>query len=280
MRFLRFIGYTTGVIFLLSSELFAGGSDPDAMCIAFHCGGALAGCTMNSNCNKVLTCVKGCNSPDPVAKQRCQIICSESSSPSPQYDNLVSCMVGQGCLPAKKPFVCDRPKNEAALQLLTLADLEGNWRVVRGLSASYDCWSCQRLTFSASTAHVSRYDYEYIVKAPRKTTIGCQVSDLLRPDADEESSLPGRLRVDYTVHGMKGRDDWYVLGYTGDYALIYYCGESAMDSYRGAVVMSRSSSSAMPDDVKELFDKALMEAGLTRPPAMADFCTPDDTLCR
>lgn len=261
------------------SSLAKGNSDPSVLCIAFQCGGPLARCKMNRACNDALGCVRSCKSEDPVERQRCQIICAESTA-SPQYDRLVGCMLDKGCLPKKQPYACATPRNRQALAPVTLKDLDGSWRVIRGLSPAYDCWSCQKMSFARRAPNLSDYRYEYVVRHPRPASIACQVEGIREGDAQEPT--PGRFLVTYTAHNVPGKDDWYVLGYTGDYALIYYCGDSAMDSYRGAVVMARAAAGVtdeLPDEVKSQFEMALKAADIDLPIGLGDFCTPDNSRC-
>ena len=86
--------------------------------------------------------------------------------------------------------------------------------------------------------------------------------------------------MNYDAYGMPGEDDWYVLSYPHpDYALIYYCGSSTMDAYRGGVVIGRSANTDIPIDILEEFEEALANAGLSTAPTLDDFCIPDNSGC-
>ena len=134
------------------------------------------------------------------------------------------------------------------------------------------------MTFSPTEANQSRYDYDYIASAPRVSHIACNVSQIA--DSSTAALLPGRFAVQYKAHGITGSDDWYVLSHpTGDFALIYYCGSSVTDEYRGAVAISRRPDGAIPEPVAAEFEKALKAADLPTSLSLDDFCTPDNSAC-
>ena len=261
------------------SNFVSDSTDPNVMCIALHCGTKLFACETTQACKGALQCVRTCKNADPVEKQRCQIICTEAN-PSPRYDDLVACMVNNQCMPTKKPAVCARPRNREALAPVTLGDLDGSWYVIRGLSRTYDCWSCQKMSFTRTNGNLSRYEYEYSVVASTRTSISCTIQGVRDGAPDTPAELmAGRFQVNYTAHNISGKDDWYVVGYTGDYAMIYYCGDRSVDSYRGAVVISRWAAGELPADIQAQFARALKEADIAIPVTLDEFCSPDNSRC-
>lgn len=251
---------------------------PDVGCILAHCGGPALACIGETACNAALNCTKACPTADADAQQRCNIQCLEGN-PSTKFDDLTKCLVGNKCITPRPRVECALPRGAGAVAKVSLSDLDGAWYVVRGLSRAYDCWPCQKMTFAETTPTTSHYDYAYDVVAGRTSHIDCHLA-AVEDAATPPSVVPGRFAVHYDAHGIPGDDDWYVLSRpSNDYALIYYCGETPMANYRGAVAISRKPSTALPDDVAAAFAKALAGAGLATPVTLGDFCTPDNGAC-
>lgn len=240
---------------------------PNLVCLATQCTKSFGACAFEINCILGLRCTADCKFTDPDENQRCLIGCIESN-PSSRYDPLVSCMLERECMVKSPPRFCAKPQNKAQIAPTTLADLQGDWFVIRGLSRAYDCWPGQKMSFYNLKESISNYDYEYQV-GKQKSQFHCSVKDLPDPS-------PGRFVVNYKVHGMEGSDDWYVLSQPNpDYALIYYCGTTAIDQYRGAIVMSKKPDLELPQSVLQAFDQALQYADLKTPVSMTEFCRPE-----
>ena len=261
---------------LSSAVAWAGALEPDIACIAKSCGLPLASCALDHSCRTSLGCVQTCTADDPDTRQTCLIGCVEAT-PSAQYDSLTSCIVEHSCLPKTKPRACPWPRRPNAMAPVTLSDLEGSWQVVRGLSPAYDCWPCQTMKFSQQSPSQSRYDYEYMVKAPVLSRISCSVNTML---GDTGEPILGRFKESYLAHGVVGHDDWFVLSHPHpDYALLDYCGASAMDSYQGAAVITRQPNAEVPTAVQEAFRQALKEADFSPPVTLDAFCPLDHRTC-
>jgi hypothetical protein len=268
------------ILLLLVSLIFLGGMNPgtsyakvspNLMCLATQCTQPLAGCTFERNCRVALSCTADCKMSDPEENQRCLINCVESN-PSSRYDHLVGCMLEKNCLAKAPPRFCAKPRNTQQIAPVTLADLQGEWYVVRGLSRAYDCWPCQKMSFFNLKGSASSYDYEYRVGS-NKTKIQCTVEDLPTP-------VPGRFFVKYKAHGVEGFDDWHLLSQpTRDHALIYYCGTTSLDQYRGAVIITRTPFVPIPQSILQTFEQALHDADLEVPVSLNQFCIAEQRSC-
>jgi len=250
--------------------------EPNVACIAANCGLQLGSCAFDSGCRTALGCVQHCTSNDAEVRQTCLITCVEST-PTTKYDALTSCIVQHSCLPKPAPRSCPWPSHPNAMASVALSDLEGTWYVLRGLSPAYDCWSCQTMKFTQQSSSQSRYDYAYMVKSPLLSRISCSISSVMD---DYRVAIPGRFHETYVAHGVVGNDDWFVLSQPHpDYALLYYCGTSAMDSYQGAVVITRSPNSEIPAAIVNSFRQALKDADFPVPITLDSFCSIDNDAC-
>ncbi len=264
------------VSFAANDKANADSSSPNVGCLTFKCGIPLAKCGLEGSCRKTLECVKSCTSDDPDERQRCTITCVEST-PSKAFAELSACMVKKKCVAPSSQSTCSLPRNPSVIAPMTLHDLEGPWFVARGLSRAYDCWPCQQMTFRGIDNQHSKYDYDYMVVPDRLTRIECNA----RP-APSATANAGRFSIDYEAYGVPGTDDWHVLSFPHpDYALVYYCGATAMaGQYRGAVMMSRIPAADMPDDILNTFESALTDAQLEPSVSVAQFCSVDHNDCQ
>lgn len=242
-------------------------------CLLFHCWKPITACILDNECRSQLLSLGKCVGKGGDAMMLCFI--AAFSQPCDKLLAMMSCL-GE-CMPEPVPH-CAVPTNRDQIAPVTLADLEGDWYVVRGLSPVYDCWSGQRYSFHQTGTTTSIYDYTYFpVDKDSPVAIKCTTTAI--PFASDETEIcPGRFRINYTAYGMPGVDDWYCLSHpTADYVLIYYCGASPLDSYVGGIVLSRTLDTAIPQAVLDDFSAALANAGLSDPVTLADFCTPDNT---
>ena len=237
-------------------------------CMATKCLGKTISCVTNKGCKKSMDCSRACPQDGSEESFRCQMLCAEKAD-SEKFSEFTACAVEKGCFPKAKASTCALPRDLGQLSPMTLSDLEGDWWVVRGLSRTFDCWSCQRMSFKKEGALSSSYDYHYSPIGKAKT-IRCQL---------EKLEAPGQFDVHYKTNGIDGLDHWYVLDHVGDFALIYYCGETAVHNYRGGVVMSRGFDTSIPRDVVNSFKRTLETLDIEVPVALEDFCTPDNSGC-
>ncbi len=244
---------------------------PDKGCLALHCAGTAAKCALDKECKAALDCTSNCPTENPEENQRCNIVCLGSNA-NPKFDEVSKCIVENKCF-SEPQSECPVPSNAVKLSEITLPDLDGAWWVVRGLSRAYDCWSCQKMSFSSIDENTSKYDYDYIVTPPNGSYISCDVKMA-------EPYKAGHMTVSYNAHGMPGGDDWYFLSRpSDDQMLIYYCGSTPIAKYRGAVVISRTPDINLPDDVAAKINQALIDADIATPVKLDDMCAPDNSFC-
>lgn len=241
-------------------------------CLLYHCWKPMVTCVIDGACRKQLMSLGDCVLKGGDAMMLCCI--DVFSQPN---EKLMAMMSSMGhCMP--EPVLnCSLPTNRSQIAPVTLADLEGDWYVVRGYSPVYDCFSGQRYSFHQVSETVSTYDYTYFPKDKDTPTLIRCTTTAIAFSSHETTIHPGRFRVNYTAYGMPGVDDWFVLSHpNADYLLIFYCGASAMDSYVGGIVLSRSLDTDIPEDILNDFEAALANAGIADPITLADFCTPDN----
>lgn len=265
------------ILALLLSWLPLPAPAANILCIAARCGSKLFACQKNANCRAQLTCSSRCNSKNAEERQACLIRCAEQDS-SPPFDALTMCMASKGCLDqAPSPQTCAKPKAASKLADMELFDLIGTWYVVRGLSRAYDCWPCQKMQFTGVSDELLRYDYSFVAAPPRTSHIACQAR---RHPMSRVDARSGHFLIDYSTHGLHGSDDWYVLSRPSeDVALVYYCGSSATDSYRGGIVMARTAQPVITANMERQMNEALTAAGLGASLSLGDFCHPTVDQC-
>ena len=130
------------------------------LCMVTSCLGDLLGCVFNSGCIDQMMCVNDCTSDDPELKQQCIIKCV-ASDPNQKFLDLSMCITGNECVVMGGGYECPLPQNREQIAPMTLEDLEGAWYVIRGLSRTFDCWECQKMTFNQVDDITSLYYYEY-----------------------------------------------------------------------------------------------------------------------
>jgi len=244
-------------------------------CLLYHCWKPMVTCVIDGECRTQLMSLGDCVLKGGDAMMLCCI--DVFSQPNEKLMAMMSSIGKSGCMPDPVPN-CALPTNRKQIAPVSLADLEGDWYVVRGYSPVYDCFSGQRYSFHRISETVSTYDYTYFPKdKDTPTLIKCTTTAI--PFSPGETKIcPGRFRVNYTAYGMPGIDDWFVLSHpNSDYLLIYYCGASPMDAYVGGIVLSRSLDTNIPEDILKKFEDALANAGIADPISLDDFCTPDNT---
>ena len=79
---------------------------------------------------------------------------------------------------------------------------------------------------------------------------------------------------------MEGADNVFALSHPSpDYLLLYYCGQTPSDKYRGSIVISRSPETTIPPEIEKELNKALANAGLPAPLTLQDYGIPDNSAC-
>ncbi len=245
------------------------------LCLMTNCWKPMVSCVINGQCRSELMGLSDCVYKGGDEMMLCFI--TAFSDPCDKMLDMLNCWGEANCMTPPTPD-CPVPTNRAQIAPVTLADLEGDWYVVRGLSTVYDCWNCQKYTFHQTSSTTSTYDYTYF-PGGNQATIKCTTTAI--PFADGETAIcPGRFRVDYMAYGMPGADNWFVISRpNSNYVFIYYCGASMMDSYTGAIILSRTMDTNIPQNILDQFAAALANAGISEPVTLGDLCTPDNSSC-
>ena len=98
------------------------------------------------------------------------------------------------------------------LQSFRLSSLRGTWYKVMGLDSSYDCFDCQRNSFTIEDKKT--IGMHAVFRIPRPTAPGYLQSDIkeeLRA-ADADSSSLATLHSQGEMFGLTFWENWYVLG--------------------------------------------------------------------
>lgn len=230
---------------------------------------------------------------------------------SKQLDEILSCSVERNdCVqvPGKETargWAADIAGSLPAkpMSSFDIASLEGGWFKVMGLDSRYDCFDCQKNTFTKkdkNTLHM-----EAIFRIPRPTEPGYMqnkieeelfvppklVEPSKRASVDGAGSITPHLQSKGEMFGLTFWENWYVLGESPPVAspgfqedlvahiasatqdssapemkLIYYTGHTLQGSYKGAFLYSRSTEMS-PHAIKTAMG-VITKAGLNP----ADFC--------
>ncbi|KAI3636379.1 hypothetical protein MIR68_005731 [Amoeboaphelidium protococcarum] len=253
------------LVFLLFVANLAYSIDLKYGCLLTKCWKSVLTCKLDRGCNQFLSCVQKCGSD-----QQCSAVCSFSHEDNAQLQSFLQCLVDHSCL--KQDQKCPLPKANSVLPSFDLRLLtDGPWYVIRGLNPAYDCWQCQRMSFTIkqqSGPLVLDYRYDMNITSSMAKTIQCSTEYADPKIAD------GQLIAKYTVlNKFSGEDQWKVLKVSEDkqFILIHYCGVSEVSSrYEGGIVMSKSRNGLIPYEVYESFQSALSQAGLSL--YLKDFC--------
>ncbi len=218
-------------------------------------------CITDAGCRAKLSCAKNCDTVDAEEQQRCFIACV-AANPNDNFTRLSACAANSKCVTAGE-YKCPVPK-KSSLVMVTQQQVEGVWYVIRGLSRTYDCWSCQKSVNRRINDTAAESDYVYTPTGGKPTIIRCTIT--AAPYSPEEKKIcPGRAIVDYDVYGMHGRDNIYILAMPNpNYMLAYYCGSTPTDNYCGATVTSRTPNTKIPPDIEKKLNEALASSGLPR----------------
>ncbi|KAJ3323542.1 hypothetical protein HDU76_013615 [Blyttiomyces sp. JEL0837] len=256
---------------------------PNFPCMLLHCGLDLIECGIDQTCRNGLQCVSGCsNAANPTV---CQVQCFGAYN-SPHLTNINTCLFKNNCVPAPPQdpnAVCPTPRNLTTIQQsgMTINDLDGSWWILKGLSPTYDYFSCQQMKFTPVTQSLHRYDYYYQpggVAGTKVSYIACNATTII----DTQSNTPtiGQFNIDYSIFGGLGHDHWYILSRPHpDFALIWYCGHSSLGLYTGGVVAARDPYAQIPEYVQQAFADAIVAANFDTPVKYDDYKAVSNVNC-
>ncbi|EOD38154.1 hypothetical protein EMIHUDRAFT_200654 [Emiliania huxleyi CCMP1516] len=270
-------------LLLLASQLPRAASQ--SACVVEHCGAQLARCLADTACRGWSLCNAGCGLGTEALA--CNQRCADLHTPlrgSPAIDAFSICTISDHhCVPQRRQR-CAVPRN--TLPALELAAFEGDWWVTRGLNPIFDCFDCQRHTFSLGAAGEPKRLHgalRYSVKRDLHCSFP-QRCEYVRREVNQsfaQSNATGHL----ANHGnppaqLHYADDWYVIAHRPEtYILVYYCGCNDADcGYSGAVLYTRSRSGALDAADKAAVAAAARAAGVDGFELSA-LCTPDNRAC-
>jgi VDE lipocalin domain len=138
--------------------------------------------------------------------------------------------------------------------------------VAAGSHPIYDCFDCQKLEFN------QREDGGVQVRWSTVTKSREEIRDahyILYQDTKNS------LVTHYELFGMPVEEHYYMLDFTEEYFLYFYCGFGFKGEYQGSVVYSKSKG-GLPDEIATRFQKVLDNANLKDyiPATLDGFCRP------
>eukprot|EP00128_Syssomonas_multiformis_P009054 Colp12_sorted_trinity150504_noHs@33275 len=219
-------------------------------CATLHCGMQMMACAAEKGCRQTLECSTKCGTDE-----SCQVSCTEAYADD-KFDVLAKCLVVNKCMQPTPAEICP-PPTMTSQTFNPDTDLQGFWYTISGLSKIYDTFACQR--YNMTNEAPGRWNYIWNFRTTLNAVDKQHQTHCLITMPD--SSNPTELFVDYTEHGVTGRDHWYIISASQKHLVIYYCGSSDMaQGYQGGVVLSRSNQ--MDDETFETAKKEAAAAGV------------------
>ena len=267
------------IVAAAAADLEVQGSPVNFACVAAHCATKSAACFADTMCSKNVECVGNCLSdfdkdktPGKMEVQNCTSICTFSYT-SKAYTDFMTCLEQNKCmnLPAI-PSTCKGPQNITILKNVPASEIIGDWWVVRGHNAVYDCYPCQSNRFRAHNSTAIVYNPLYQVYLANGTLGLINQSGYLNTASTPQAGY----RIIFDDAGFGNYENWWIIDKAEDnsYYLIYYCGAEAQWNFEGAIVYTKSGKlpeSAIPA-ITESYKKA---TGLD----FSGFCSPTVTDC-
>mmetsp|Transcript_105553 Transcript_105553/g.183556 ORF Transcript_105553/g.183556 Transcript_105553/m.183556 type:complete len:512 (-) Transcript_105553:38-1573(-) len=248
----------------------------DTKCLVNQCKMATTSCAESGDCTKGLLCIAKC-----LGDAKCEVGCFARYE-NQDLDNLLQCTIEkEKCIKisimepgADGPL--DAPLPPKPLVPVTQAEMSGDWYKVMGWNPNYDCFDCQRNSFSknavskvgSSNIGSNGMSMEVEFSMPRERldqqpqTYRSTVLETLRFD-----KTPSSRRTAHTegqMFGVSFWENWYVIGKeTGsepEFRFIYYTGKTQLNRYEGAFVYSRQPE--LPRDALPSIYRIAREAGI------------------
>jgi hypothetical protein len=227
----------------------------DGQCFMKNCAVETSKCANDKNCLKGLSCLARCK-----GGSMCSTGCFAKYG-SDTLDNLLHCSIEQNdCVQVPKAnsngwnvdSLRDLPTKP--ITPFTPSDLSGTWYKVMGLDSRYDCFDCQRNSFSLDNSKTM--SMESIFRIPRPTFPGYLQSKIDEKlyVADRSENPLATLQSEGRMFGLTFWENWYLIGDTlkasdsqgssapsafaastgpHDLKLVYYTGHTLQGSYKG-----------------------------------------------
>lgn len=263
----------------------------DTTCFMNQCKQATTSCVENSDCTKGLLCIAKC-----LGDAKCEVGCFARYE-NDDLDNLLQCTIEKekcikiGIVEPGADGPLDAPLPPKPLVPVTQAEMSGNWYKVMGWNPNYDCFDCQRNSFSnklvsnvGSTSTGSDEMSMEVEFSMQRERLQQQQAQTYRSTVQEALQFDNALSSHRTAHtegqmfGVSFWENWYVIGKeTGsepEFRFIYYTGKTQLNRYEGAFVYSRQPE--LPRDALPSIYRIAREAGI-EPTGM---CCIDNTCFR
>jgi len=253
-------------------------------CFATSCKNEVEACGADGDCVKGLACSAKC-----MGDAQCTMGCFARYG-NPTLDRVLQCTIEDaGCIQiatqapgADTAF--DAPKAPKALVKATPAMMSGKWYKVLGFNPNYDCFDCQKNSFSPEQAKDAKQVSASTTKAmtvgggsavveveytmPRER-VGqpAEVFQAKLVESLEFDTAPGAVRTAHTeghMFGLTFWENWYLIGANQpkepEFRFVYYTGKTLQNRYEGALVYARQPE--LPRDAMPQIYKLAREAGL------------------
>jgi rubredoxin len=175
-----------------------------------------------------------------------------------------------------------------------MSEFTGVWFAVKGLNPMFDCFDCQRhtFTFDTSTSKPLHADLKYKVKQDLNCTEGTciyldrEVHNQYGQDPAQPAHLPNHDNTDPALLGYS--DDWYIVSYDfgesetdpNAYILIYYCGcNDAWCGFQGSVLYTRTSTYQVNSAISAQINTAMAGTQIPGYTAVENLCHSSNEYC-
>lgn len=236
------------------------------ICMALKCGTYLAKCLLSSECRRTLDCMKSCDPSDALCTSACFFDYSNDL-----FNEMVGCAVKNKCIARLTwsnltcPDMRKHSIEEVEFPVTKFGDIKEMF-VARGSHPIYDCFPCQRLQFGQNANGSVAVRWSTVTK----TNNVRDAHYVLRQDGKSS------LATNYLLFGMPVEEHYYILDYTEDFVLYFYCGFGFDGEYQGSLIYSRFPSSQVPQVVLDRFSDVLRRVNLPEYiPELESFCKPD-----
>lgn len=248
----------------------------DTECLASRCEVAATSCLESNGCRKGMTCIAKC-----LGDNACITGCFAKYGNN-QMNGLLDCSVEKhGCVKIAilppGPYESAPPPPVKPIEAFEPASMKGTWYKVLGWNSRYDCFDCQKNSFSSSMTGRRHFDVdvEFAMPRPGKSTTSAALSYPLKLEEnmvfDDDHSFVfenGKLvRHASTVghlFGLTFWENWSVIGQNqpgeDEWKFVYYTGKTTQNTYEGAFVYARQPE--LPKSVRKDVYAIAAQAGI------------------
>ncbi|EKU21082.1 violaxanthin de-epoxidase [Nannochloropsis gaditana CCMP526] len=236
-------------------------TEANTTCIMTYCTDAALACVKDQACRTALSCLSTCDSleddsPDKIELQKCTADCVVTYE-NEALDAVNGCFDSHDCIALTPiPLAC-RDTHPAFPIPQNVTDMEGAWWATWGKNAVYDCYPCQRLSFSPLNASSWLYTSKYLTPTLEGGVRAYELQAAFPWPAD---GMATAIAFNYTYQGMSHGEEWRFLHVAPSLVVLYYCGQGNTWQYEGGLVLSRERSS--PPDHVSLAAEAFAKIGI------------------